>query len=142
MFFLTRYSDRTGERHFLLASALMVAAFGFAFSTMANDPAIKIGLFCVAALGTGSIVPMTFTIPPGLLSGARLAAGIGAISSIGNIPGMFAPALAGWLKDVTGSSTSTLLMVSASMLLSALLVLVLRARTVPRAAQVRTDLAT
>src|SRR5262249_61554132 len=57
----------------------------------------------IAALGSyGSTGPF-LAMPPMLLSGAALAAGIAWINSIGNLGGFFGPWYVGAMKDLTGS---------------------------------------
>ena len=46
---------------------------------------------------------MFWTLPTAILSGARAAAGIAAINSLGNLAGYVGPFLVGWIKDATGS---------------------------------------
>jgi len=60
-----------------------------------------------------------------MLSGSAAAAGIAWINSLGNLAGYVSPYLIGVVRDSTGSMTLALLTLSASMLMSALLVLVM-----------------
>jgi MFS transporter, ACS family, tartrate transporter len=76
-----------------------------------------------------------------VLSGSAAAAGIATINSIGNLGGFAGPAIIGWIKDVTGSFLGGLYFVSALLVLSAVLTLVLSRskRTVPTSAQPHFD---
>ena len=55
------------------------------------------------AFGVFAALPIFWTLPTAILSGATAAAGIAAINSIGNLSGYFGPFVIGWIKDATGS---------------------------------------
>jgi MFS transporter, ACS family, tartrate transporter len=74
-----------------------------------------------------------WAVPSQFLSGARAAAGIGMINSIGNLGGFFGPYLIGWIKGRWGSYAGGLDAVGAVMILSGLLMLVI-GRQLSRAA--------
>jgi nitrate/nitrite transporter NarK len=54
------------------------------------------------------------------------------INSLGNLAGFLSPYLVGWLKQVTASNSSGMYMLSGFLILGALLVLSVPARTVNR----------
>jgi nitrate/nitrite transporter NarK len=66
---------------------------------------------------------MFWALPTSFLGGAGAAAGIALINSTGNLAGFVSPALVGWLKTLTHSLASSLFLIAASLIVSALLIL-------------------
>ncbi|RPI12290.1 MAG: hypothetical protein EHM65_06145 [Acidobacteriales bacterium] len=120
------HSDATGERRWHLALALLFGAVAFSLSAL---PGIS-GVVGLAALTCSAAAVMCsqslfWALPTAMLSGSAAAAGIAWINSLGNLAGYVSPYLIGVVRDSTGSMTLALLTLSASMLMSALLVLVM-----------------
>jgi ACS family tartrate transporter-like MFS transporter len=65
-------------------------------------------------------------MPSDFLTGAKAAAGIAAINSIGNLGGFLGPFLIGWARQATGSFTMGLMISSVTLLASATFVISLR----------------
>ncbi|HZM93205.1 MAG TPA: hypothetical protein VFB92_07295 [Vicinamibacterales bacterium] len=61
--------------------------------------------------------------PPMLLAGSAAAGGIALINSIGSFSGWVAPFAIGWLRDVTGTTSSGLYVVAGLEMLAGLLIL-------------------
>jgi ACS family tartrate transporter-like MFS transporter len=76
------------------------------------------------------LTPAMFGLGAGILSdfltGAKAAAGIAAINSIGNLGGFLGPFLIGWARQATGSFTMGLMISSVTLLASAMFVISLR----------------
>jgi nitrate/nitrite transporter NarK len=66
-----------------------------------------------------------WTFPAAFLSGAAAAGGIALINSIGNLAGFAGPYVVGRIKDVTGSYTGGLLLLSAAGVMAMIIVLAL-----------------
>jgi D-galactonate transporter len=96
-------SDARMERIRHLAIALALAAIGVGASAVIDDPLMKMIALTVGAFGVFAALPIFWTLPTAILSGASAAAGIAAINSIGNLSGYFGPFAIGWIKDATGS---------------------------------------
>jgi len=96
-------SDARMERIRHLAIALALAAIGVGASAVISDPLMKMIALTVGAFGVFAALPIFWTLPTAILSGASAAAGIAAINSIGNLSGYFGPFAIGWIKDATGS---------------------------------------
>ncbi len=96
-------SDARMERTRHLAIALALAAIGVGASAFIGDPLLKMIALTVGAFGVFAALPIFWTLPTAILSGASAAAGIAAINSLGNLSGYFAPFAIGWIKDATGS---------------------------------------
>ena len=94
---------------FLVAAVTLLGAICFLASVLLTDNtqrfvALAIGGPCIAVLN-----PCFWIFPSRLFSGARAAASIAAINAIGNIGGFFAPNLAPWVQQNTGSVAGPML---------------------------------
>lgn len=121
---VARSADRMRERrwHFAIASAL--GGIGLYLSTIYGDNVVL--ALCALSLGTAgmlSTMPVFWTYPSAILSGAAAAAGIGLINSVGNLAGFVSPSIVGWLKDVTNSTNAGMYFVAGALVLGALLAL-------------------
>jgi ACS family tartrate transporter-like MFS transporter len=126
MVLFSLHSDRTMERKGHVAVAMLMATVGFGCAGLVSSPVLMMALFCFAQIGVSEVPPMFWPLPASFLSGASAAAGIAAINSLGNLSGFAAPYAIGYLKDVTGSFTGGLLLLSGVSLLGAIVALVLR----------------
>src|SRR6266446_4435850 len=98
-----RISDRMNERRWNLFVGCVFATVGLVIAGMTMGTWWALVGMSIAAMGFyGSKGPF-FAMPPMFLSGARLAAGIAWINSIGNLGGFFGPGYVGVMKDLTGS---------------------------------------
>ncbi|WP_188379787.1 MFS transporter [Oxalicibacterium faecigallinarum] len=121
---VARSADRTGERrwHFAIASAL--GGIGLFLSTVWGDNVVL--ALCALSVGTAgmlSTMPVFWTYPAAILSGAAVAAGIGLINSVGNLAGFVSPFIVGWLKDVTGTTNTGMYFVAGALVVGAILAL-------------------
>ncbi len=96
-------SDARMERTLHLAIPLALAAIGVGSAAFLTDPLSKMIALTVGAFGVYATLPVFWTLPTAILSGASAAAGIAAINAIGNLSGYFGPFVIGWIKDATGS---------------------------------------
>lgn len=121
---VARSADRMRERrwHFAIASAL--GGLGLFLSTVYGDNVVL--ALMALSLGTAgmlSTMPVFWTYPSAILSGAAAAAGIGLINSVGNLAGFVSPSVVGWLKDVTGSTNAGMYFVAGALIIGAVLAL-------------------
>jgi D-galactonate transporter len=98
-------SDARMERMGHLAAALALTAIGVGASAFLADPLLKMIALTLGGVGVFATLPVFWTLPTAILSGATAAAGIAAINSLGNLAGYFGPFAVGWIKDATGSFT-------------------------------------
>jgi ACS family tartrate transporter-like MFS transporter len=77
----------------------------------------------LAQAGASGAPPPFWQIPSIFLTGTAAAAGIALINSVGNLSGWLGPSVVGWLKDVTGTTSSGLYVVAGLEVLAALLIL-------------------
>ena len=125
MVFYAHHSDVTGERRWHLALTGILGCAAFLLSALPGTS----GVLGLLALTLGAIAVMcgqsTFwSLPTAILSGSAAAAGIAWINSVGNLGGYVSAMVIGRIRDATGSMMMALLVLSASCLLSGLLVLV------------------
>jgi ACS family tartrate transporter-like MFS transporter len=114
-----RRSDRTGERRWHAAVALVVSGGGFLLSTqLMHSPLAALAALSIAWAGLKAAQGPFWALPPAFLSGTAAAGGIAVINSIANLGGQVGPALAGYLERSTGGFSAGLVM-SAILLLAA-----------------------
>ena len=119
-----RRSDRMKERVRHIAVASLVAFAGLSASAfLADSPLLSVLAVSIGAAGTLAIVPIFWTLPASILSGAAAAGAIALINAIGNVGGFAGPFLIGWIKEATGSFTWGLLAVAAAVLTTGIMAL-------------------
>jgi MFS family permease len=95
-------ADRHRERRWHAGGPLIVGAITLVLSMMAGTHTIlAVVLLSIAAAGIIPASPMFWAIPTSFLAGTAAAAGIATINSVANLGGFVAPAVVGYLKDVT-----------------------------------------
>lgn len=120
-------SDKTRERRWHTALAMVVAGLGLALSVAARDHTVMaVSTFCLAAAGMYSFLPVFWALPTSFLTGTAAAASIGLINSVGNLGGFVGPYVVGYLSRETGSFIGGVLYLSLSALVAAGLILSLR----------------
>ncbi|HWU54261.1 MAG TPA: MFS transporter [Rhizomicrobium sp.] len=126
MVLFSRHSDRTGERKFHVAAALLMLALGIAGGALFENSVIRLLCFTLANIGSVSLGPMLYPIPTAFLPKSTVAAGIAVISSLGALGGFVGPYLFGYLKSVTGGPTTSLLLMACLALAGAIVSAALR----------------
>ena len=122
-----RHSDRSGERFGHVAVACLVGCAGLLVAGIFHTAVVMVVVFLsIAIAGVMAARPPFWQLPPEFLSGAKLAAGLATINSIGNLGGFVGPSLIGLVRDLTGSFTLGLMLSAATLGLSALFVLSLK----------------
>ena len=98
-----RSSDRSAERVWHLALALMACAAGFLTAGLmaGNQVGTVIGI-SLALVGVFSAAPPFWALATQLFAGEQSAAAIALITSLATIGGIVAPYWVGWMKDTTG----------------------------------------
>lgn len=125
---------RMGHGRKLLKGIAIAACIGivsFTCSALLSDNGWRFAALCVAAPCMYIIVPCFWTLPAEFLSGARAAAGIAAINSIGNMGGFLAQNLAPWIRNQTGSTAAPMLMPAVCLVVVLLGTLLMLARRGP-----------
>jgi ACS family tartrate transporter-like MFS transporter len=100
----SRRSDARNERVGHIAIASVTAFLGLAASAyLADSPILSIIAITAGVVGNLAVLPVFWTLPASILSGAAAAGGIAMINALGNIGGFAGPYVVGWMKDMTGS---------------------------------------
>ena len=119
MLLWARSADRNGAQILNLTLSCLLAAAGLVGSVLAPGLALRLVGLTVALVGATSARAIFWAIPPRFLVGNAAAGGLAFINSVGTLGGFFGPFLMGWLKDLTGSFNSGLLVMAAIVLVSA-----------------------
>ena len=123
MIWLTRLSDRTGERKKYLVMCLLLAAVGYLLACLFSDSSwAMMAALVLATAGTFIAIPIFWTIPQSTFSGLAIASGTAAINSIGQLSGMVAPVMVGKINDVSGTSYMGMLSIAPMILLACIVV--------------------
>ena len=116
----------TGERvwhtaipRFIGGIALAILAFTIAYI----DVPLAVAAFSVALAGVVAAYPPLWAIPGSVLSISAAAAGIGLISSLGNLGGFAGPYIIGYISDRTGTYAGGLWAIAAALFLSGMVAL-------------------
>ena len=119
-----RSSDRRLERRYHSAIAFLAAAVGLVMIGVFEHtpPVAFVGLVVAQAGVLGAFVPF-WQIPTMLLAGTAAAGGIALINSFGNLSGWLGPFIVGWLRDLTGKTSSGLYVVAGLEILATVLIL-------------------
>jgi len=120
-------SDRTGERRWHAASAMVLGGIGYVLVIMAGgNPLLVVAAFCVVAAGVDGYFPGFWPLPTAFLTESAAAASIGLINSFGNLGGFVGPYILGYVRTATNSFNIGLACLAVSMVLGAVCVLSVR----------------
>jgi MFS family permease len=126
MVWWARRSDRLQERVRHIAVASVAAFLGLAAcAALVDSPLLSVAAISIGAAGTLAIVPIFWTLPAAILSGAAAAGAIALINAIGNVGGFAGPFVIGWIKDATGSFAWGLLAVGGGVLITGIIALLI-----------------
>ncbi|MEI7297955.1 MFS transporter [Paraburkholderia tropica] len=125
-------ADKRRERRLHLAIPMLVSATAFATLPMLGSVGASIVCVSIAAAGILASSSLFWALPTAVLSGMSAAAGIAAVNCFANLAGFFSPAIVGWLNDFTGKATAGLIFISTAVVLGAVLVFFVPAKTVNR----------
>ncbi|MCE4225098.1 MFS transporter [Methylobacterium sp. C25] len=122
MVLIGRLSDASGRRPSFVAGLVVAAAIGF-FACGFFDRHIVPLMIALALVGSGVVasIPTFWTLPPKLMTGVGAAGGIALINTLGQFGGIVSPAMVGWIKDLTGSTTPALYVIAALCLVCGLI---------------------
>lgn len=132
LYFWSRDASRRGLKTWHIAVPALVGAVSIPLALFAGSPAATIAVITVTAMSIFAALPNFWALPTQFLTGAAAAAGVALINTVGNIAGFSAGYITGALKDLSGDYILPLFVVGGFMLLSAVLMVVLSARTPAR----------
>jgi ACS family tartrate transporter-like MFS transporter len=114
------WSDKTGDRFWMLTGTCACAALGMAIAGVIHDSIWVLAAFSLAVSGFYGMKSPFWPLPSTVLTGQALAAGLAFINSIGNFCGYLGPIVVGYTKDTTGSFEAGMYVLAASCLVSTL----------------------
>lgn len=126
MVVIANHSDRTSERRWHVAIPAYGGSLGLALAAYFlenNHPALAFSSLCLAAVGIWSTLAPFWSLPTAFLSGTAAAGGVALINSIGNVGGFVGPYIIGYVKQTTGSFTSGLMVLAATLLIAGFIAL-------------------
>ncbi len=133
MYVWSRHADRTKEKVWHVAIPMLLGGLAIPVALYLHSPMLVMIPVTVAAVGVFSAIPSFWSLPPQFLTGAAAAGGIGLINSVGNLGGFAAPYATGALNDLTGTERAGMWAVGIMMVMSAVVVVALRAAPAPAA---------
>jgi len=120
-------SDRTGERRWHAAGAILLGATGYLLVIVAGaSPWLVVAAFCIVAAGADGYFPGFWPLPTAFLTESAAAAAIGLINSVGNLGGFVGPYILGYVRTTTNSFNIGLALLAFSMMIGAFCVLSVR----------------
>jgi sugar phosphate permease len=118
-----RSSDRTRERRWHIVICATIGALGLiGGATLTSVPALALASLSFALAGALASITVLWVLPSSLLTGAAAAGGIALMATIGNLGGYVAPYVLGLAREATGRLDFGLYLMSAAMIVGALLV--------------------
>lgn len=120
-------SDKIGNPRATTIGAAFLGASGLLGAMIFTNMGSLVGVIlslAISSLGTMGAISSFWSLPPLIMSGSALVAGLAVINSIANLAGYFAPQLLGSLKDMTGSYSLGLIIIAAVELLGVFMMVV------------------
>jgi MFS transporter, ACS family, tartrate transporter len=116
-------SDHFQERRLHASVPIFLGAIALSCALLTRGNLwMTVALFTLAMTGLKAYLPAFWTLPSLFLTEAAAAGSIGLINSFGNLGGGLGPYVLGWVKKATGSFQNGILFLSASMVVSALII--------------------
>jgi len=126
-------ADARRERRWHLIVPALMGATGFAIAaSFTHNTTVAIAALSLAAAGVLTCAPLFWSLPTAFMSGIAAASGIAVVNSVGNLAGFVSPYMVGALKDMTQSTQLPMYVLSAILVVGALLVWLTPAKMVNR----------
>lgn len=122
LFLWSRHSSH-GVHNWHVGLPALISGLSIPCALFMTSPTAIVAVVTVTACAIFAALPVFWTLPARVLSGAAAATGIALINTIGNIGGFAAPYITGALNDATGSYKAPMFAVGGFLLLSAVLVM-------------------
>jgi nitrate/nitrite transporter NarK len=128
MLFVSHLSDRTQKRRALVWPFLLAAGIGLGGSFLLSETSFALTFLGLVICGAGVYAPYGpfFAIIPERLPRNVTAEVLALVNSAGALGGFFGTYLVGMLQAITGTSKAGYLLMSLSLVLSAIILLFLR----------------
>ncbi len=112
-------ADKTGQRRWIAAGSLLLAAIGLVVTVAFDAPIPAIAGMCLATSGIIAAQPVFWTFPTSYLSGVAAAGGIAFINSMGTLGGFVAPNMKTWAEAEFNSAFAGMMVLAASAIIAA-----------------------
>jgi MFS family permease len=133
MVFLSRSSDRTGERRLHYVVNVTAGSLGLALSAVfRSHPVLAIVFLAIGTLGVIGSMPIFWPVPSTFLAGTAAAAGIGIVNSVGNLGGYVGPNIPVWMKGYSADPSVSLYVIAGVLLIGVLIALIAIPGSSPR----------
>lgn len=132
MYLWSRHADRAGEHVWHVAVPCLVGGLAIPVALYLDSPVLVMIPVVITAMAVFSAIPSFWALPSRFLTGTAAAAAIALINSVGNLGGFVGPFVTGALRESTGTDRAGMWAVGAMMMVSAVLVISLRASEVKR----------
>jgi len=132
-YFVSRSSDRSGDRARHLAFVYGMSALAIAGSAYAGNPILAYALLCVTGLFIFAGNPLFWSLASSLRTGAAGAATIALINTIAQFGGLVGPWAIGLVRHSTGSFKLALLVIAAFLVVAVAIALLMRTAPLGRA---------
>jgi len=117
------FSDRSSDRRWSVAMALMVSTVGLVALGLFHSSAWSLIAMAMVSVGLNASRPLFWALPSLFLSRTAAAGAIALINALGNLGGIAGPTMLGWVKEASGSFTGGIYFLAASSLIAAVVVL-------------------
>jgi ACS family 4-hydroxyphenylacetate permease-like MFS transporter len=124
MLWLSRMSDRAGNRRMYTVLPMLVAALGWLMAGFGSDPIFRFFGLILTTAGAYGALGVFWAIPASHLSAAAKPAGLALIAMAGIMGSIVSPYVIGILRDLTGNFTAGLLFAAVLLILGATLIAV------------------
>jgi MFS family permease len=125
MIWWARHSDVTHERVWHFACPAVVSGLSLIAAAYLGNPLLAAVALTICAMGAYAALATFWTLPTGFLTGSAAAGGIALINSIGNLGGFAGPYAIGWIKDATGETTLSLVVLAACSIMAGVVMVLL-----------------
>lgn len=130
----SRSSDRREERRMHSALPLAVAALAMGSTAWVSDPYLSTLLISLSLAGLYAFKSPFWALPTLFLSRETAAVSIAVINALGNLGGFVGPSLIGYVKGAGNSATMGLLVLSALLVVSFMMTILIRIKEARRIA--------
>lgn len=109
----------TGDRKWHMTALMAAAALGLLVGVVSGNPVASLLGMSLAASGFFGVLSTFQAMIAQIYAGALAAVSIAFVNAVGNVSGLGGPYILGYFKDLTGSTDTGLLIMSASFALAA-----------------------
>ena len=119
------HSDARRERRWHYCTAMWISGAMLVISATTSGTLVySLVVLTVCGAFIAAALPVFWTVPPAYLSERGTPSGLAFITSVGQLGGIVAGALIGWLRETTGSMAPGLLAIAAMLCIAGLLMVV------------------